>query len=172
MSECLTRTGPLFEVKADELEPMPNLAKSWEWSEDGHKLTMHLIEGAKWSDGVRLQRRRRDVLLGRQRRRSQRHRRSIGATPETFGDGTTLDEGRRLHRQVDLQGCVPRAVPLHDGLWHVLPAARRISSSRSIPSTSDQYLRRVQERLPARIPELPGDGRAGCRWNTVPTTSS
>ncbi|MBU2531830.1 MAG: ABC transporter substrate-binding protein, partial [Alphaproteobacteria bacterium] len=52
MYECLTRTGPLFEVKAEELEPMPNLAKSWEWSEDGHELTMHLIEGAKWSDGV------------------------------------------------------------------------------------------------------------------------
>ena len=52
MYECLTRTGPMFEVKADELEPMPNLAKSWEWSEDGHELTMHLIEGAKWSDGV------------------------------------------------------------------------------------------------------------------------
>jgi peptide/nickel transport system substrate-binding protein len=51
LSECLTRTGPLFMVKADELEPMPNLAKSWEWSEDGHELTMHLIEGAKWSDG-------------------------------------------------------------------------------------------------------------------------
>ncbi len=50
--ECLTRTGPLFEVKADELEPMPNLAKGWDWSEDGHELTMHLIEGAKWSDGV------------------------------------------------------------------------------------------------------------------------
>ncbi len=44
MYECLTRTGPLFQVKADELEPLPNLAKSWEWSEDGHELTMHLIE--------------------------------------------------------------------------------------------------------------------------------
>lgn len=52
MYECLTRTGPLFEVKAEELEPMPNLAKGWDWSEDGHVLTMHLIEGAKWSDGV------------------------------------------------------------------------------------------------------------------------
>ena len=49
--ECLTRTGPLFMVKAEELEPMPNLAKSWEWSEDGHELTMYLVEGAKWSDG-------------------------------------------------------------------------------------------------------------------------
>ena len=66
MFECLTRTGPLFEVKAKELEPMPNLAKSWDWSADGHQLTMHLIEGAKWSDGVAVQRRRRHVLLGRQ----------------------------------------------------------------------------------------------------------
>jgi peptide/nickel transport system substrate-binding protein len=51
MHECLTRTGPLFEVKAEELEPLPNLAKSWEWSEDGHTLTMHIVEGIKWSDG-------------------------------------------------------------------------------------------------------------------------
>jgi peptide/nickel transport system substrate-binding protein len=31
---------------------LPNLAKSWEWSEDGTELTMHLIKGAKWSDGT------------------------------------------------------------------------------------------------------------------------
>ncbi len=49
--ECLTRTGPLFEVNANDLQPLPNLAKSWEWSEDGKTLTVHLIEGAKWSDG-------------------------------------------------------------------------------------------------------------------------
>lgn len=49
--ECLTRTGPLFEVKPEDLQPLPNLAKSWEWSEDGKVLTVHLIEGAKWSDG-------------------------------------------------------------------------------------------------------------------------
>jgi peptide/nickel transport system substrate-binding protein len=49
--ECLTRTGPLFQVNAADLQPMPNLAKSWEWSEDGKVLTVHLIEGAKWSDG-------------------------------------------------------------------------------------------------------------------------
>ena len=50
--ECLTRTGPLFEVNSADLEPMPNLAKAWEWSEDGKTLTVHLIEGAKWSDGA------------------------------------------------------------------------------------------------------------------------
>ena len=51
VQECLTRTGPMFQLKADELKPMPNLARSWEWSKDGKSLTMHLIEGAKWSDG-------------------------------------------------------------------------------------------------------------------------
>lgn len=50
--ECLTRTGPLFEVNSADLQPMPNLAKAWEWSEDGKTLTVHLIEGAKWSDGA------------------------------------------------------------------------------------------------------------------------
>ncbi len=30
MFECLTRTAPLFQVEADDMEPLPNLAKSWE----------------------------------------------------------------------------------------------------------------------------------------------
>ena len=48
--QALVKTGPLYRANQD-LEPFPNLAKSWEWSEDGHQLTMHLLEGAKWSDG-------------------------------------------------------------------------------------------------------------------------
>ncbi|MCB0130979.1 MAG: ABC transporter substrate-binding protein, partial [Caldilineaceae bacterium] len=47
---ALVKTGPLFRADQD-VEPLPNTAKSWEWSEDGLELTMHLIEGAKWSDG-------------------------------------------------------------------------------------------------------------------------
>jgi len=47
----LIKTGPLYRADQD-IEPMPNIAKSWEWSEDGMQLTMHLIEGAFWSDGV------------------------------------------------------------------------------------------------------------------------
>ncbi len=47
----LVKTGPLFRADQD-IEPFPNLAMSWEWSEDGKELTMHLIEGAKWSDGM------------------------------------------------------------------------------------------------------------------------
>jgi len=48
--QSLVKTGPLFRADQD-LEPFPNLAKSWEWSEDGLELTMHLMEGVKWSDG-------------------------------------------------------------------------------------------------------------------------
>jgi peptide/nickel transport system substrate-binding protein len=47
--EALLVVGPLF--RSEKVEPWPNLAKSWEWSDDGTELTMHLIEGAKWSDG-------------------------------------------------------------------------------------------------------------------------
>ena len=46
MYECLTRTGPLFLVNSDDLEPLPNLAKSWDLCEDGMQLTINLIEGA------------------------------------------------------------------------------------------------------------------------------
>ena len=48
--QALVKTGPLFRADQD-VEPFPNLAKSWDWSEDGLELTMHLMEGVKWSDG-------------------------------------------------------------------------------------------------------------------------
>lgn len=47
----LVATGPLYRATQD-IEPMPQLAKSWSWSADGKELTMKLIEGAFWSDGV------------------------------------------------------------------------------------------------------------------------
>ncbi len=46
----LLKSGPIYR-RGDAIEPLPHLAKSWEWSDDGYELTMHLIEGAKWSDG-------------------------------------------------------------------------------------------------------------------------
>ncbi len=49
-NDGLVKLGPMWMLESPE--PIPNLAKSWEWSEDGKTLTMHLIEGAKWSDGV------------------------------------------------------------------------------------------------------------------------
>lgn len=52
IQECLVRNGPLWQVKAEEQSgPLPNLAKSWEWSDNKTELTMHLVEGIKWSDG-------------------------------------------------------------------------------------------------------------------------
>ncbi|MDP1731111.1 MAG: ABC transporter substrate-binding protein, partial [Devosia sp.] len=90
MSECLTRTGPLFMIKAEELEPLPNLAKSWEWSEDGHVLTMHLIEGAKWSDGDPFD--TEDAMFYWEDNVLDPNVSPLnGATPESFGKGTTLE---------------------------------------------------------------------------------
>jgi peptide/nickel transport system substrate-binding protein len=90
ISECLTRTGPLFMVGAEELRPLPNLAKSWEWSEDGHELTMELIEGAKWSDGDPFD--SEDVMFFWEDNVLDPNVTPVnGASPETFGTGTTLE---------------------------------------------------------------------------------
>ncbi|RUW35572.1 MULTISPECIES: ABC transporter substrate-binding protein [unclassified Mesorhizobium] len=89
LSECLTRTAPLFQVDAKDTEPLPNLARNWEWSKDGHKLTMHLVEGAKWSDGVPFN--ADDVMFYWDDEVVDPNVSPLnGATPETFGVGTTL----------------------------------------------------------------------------------
>lgn len=89
LSECLTRTAPLFQVEAKDTEPLPNLARSWDWSSDGHKLTMHLIEGAKWSDGVPFN--ADDVMFYWDDEVVDPNVSPLnGATPESFGVGTTL----------------------------------------------------------------------------------
>ena len=49
--EGLVEPAHMWMLK-NPVEPAPNLATSWEWSEDGKTLTMHLLEGAKWSDGA------------------------------------------------------------------------------------------------------------------------
>ena len=89
MSECLTRTAPLFQVEAKDIEPLPNLAKAWEWSADGHRLTMHLIEGAKWSDGDAFD--ADDVMFFWEDNVLDPNVSPLnGATQESFGPGTTL----------------------------------------------------------------------------------
>jgi peptide/nickel transport system substrate-binding protein len=90
LSECLTRTAPLFQVNAQDTEPLPNLAKSWEWSEDGHKLTMHLVKGAKWSDGHPFT--ADDVMFYWEDAVLDPNVSPLGggASPEAFGEGTTL----------------------------------------------------------------------------------
>lgn len=89
MQECLTRISPLFQVPATELEPLPNLAKSWEWSEDGHRLTMKLVEGARWSDGDPFD--SEDVMFYWEDNILDPNVNPLyPATQETFGEGTTL----------------------------------------------------------------------------------
>jgi peptide/nickel transport system substrate-binding protein len=88
--ECLTRTGPLFQIRAEELQPLPNLARSWQWSEDGHELTMTLVEGIKWSDGDPFD--AEDVMFYWEDHVIDPNvTPTNGASPETFGEGTTLE---------------------------------------------------------------------------------
>ena len=49
--ESLVKSGPMF-LRSDTLEPLPNLATDWAWSDDGLQLEMNIIRGAKWSDGA------------------------------------------------------------------------------------------------------------------------
>ena len=158
--ECLTRTGPLFMVDAEDLEPLPNLAKSWDWSEDGKELTIHLIEGAKWSDGDPFD--ADDMMFYWDDHVIDPELTPLnGASPETFGDGTTLDEGRRLHGEVHLHPApFPRPGALRARLRHLLPGAEPRHEA-AAPEVLGQHLRPVHQRLPADLHELPGDGRLG-----------
>ena len=91
LQECLTRTGPLFQVKAEELAPLPNVAKSWEWSADGKQLTMKLIEGAKWSDGDAFD--ADDIMYHWEYNIKDPEVNPLGGeTVETFGAGTELEK--------------------------------------------------------------------------------
>ena len=44
-------TEGLLTISADHKTILPNLAKSWSYSDDGLQLTVHLRRGLKWSDG-------------------------------------------------------------------------------------------------------------------------
>lgn len=87
VAECLTRTGPLFTINAQEQEPLPNLAKNWQWSDDGRTLTMHLIEGAKWSDGHPFTS---EDIMFYWNDNVQDTNVAAFASPDTFGAGTQL----------------------------------------------------------------------------------
>ncbi|GHT91153.1 periplasmic alpha-galactoside-binding protein [Spirochaetia bacterium] len=51
ISQTLLSSGPAY-LRSDANEPFPSLVTDWTWSGDGLTLTMNLIKGAKWSDGV------------------------------------------------------------------------------------------------------------------------
>jgi len=43
-------TGPMFLTQ--DVSAIPQLVKSYEWNDDNTVLTLHFLEGVKWSDGV------------------------------------------------------------------------------------------------------------------------
>lgn len=89
--ECLTRTGPLFMINAEDLEPLPNLAKSWDWSDDGMQLVVNLIEGAKWSDGEGFD--ADDLVFYWDHHVMDPQITPLnGANPDSFGPGTTMEK--------------------------------------------------------------------------------
>lgn len=107
--ECLTRTGPLFQVNAADLQPLPNLARSWEWAADGKSLTVHLIEGAKWSDGDPFDTEDidfywNDIVMDPDATPL------MGASQETYGAGTTLDIIDAYTFKMNFQTAFPESV--------------------------------------------------------------
>ncbi|MHA3979208.1 ABC transporter substrate-binding protein [Halovulum sp. GXIMD14794] len=87
--ECLVSTGPMWQLSDAKIEPLPNLATSWEWSEDGHQLTMHLLEGAKWSDGDPFD--AEDIMFFWEDNVLDPQV-PARITGDTFGEGTTLEK--------------------------------------------------------------------------------
>jgi peptide/nickel transport system substrate-binding protein len=45
---------PILRIDWDDSTIVPNIAESWEYSDDGLTFTLHLREGMKWSDGAPL----------------------------------------------------------------------------------------------------------------------
>jgi peptide/nickel transport system substrate-binding protein len=108
LSECLTRTAPLFQVQAKDTEPLPNLAKSWDWSE-GRPQADHASGRRREVVGWRaLRRRRHHVLLGRRSRRSERlaaRRRRVAGSLWRWHDA---EEDRRLHVEWTFKDAFPK----------------------------------------------------------------
>jgi peptide/nickel transport system substrate-binding protein len=90
LMECLTRTGPLFTINPADLQPLPNLAKSWTWSEDGMSLDIQLVEGIRWSDGDPFDTADIDFYWNHVVMDPEVTP-LMGASQETYGVGTTLE---------------------------------------------------------------------------------
>lgn len=87
--ECLTRQGPRWQIKGDEQSvPLPDLAKSWEWSDDNKTVTLNLMKGVKWSDGDAFD--TEDVRFWREDNVQDENVTSRLAADSFGGEGTTM----------------------------------------------------------------------------------
>ncbi|WP_417248795.1 ABC transporter substrate-binding protein [Celeribacter sp.] len=161
LSECLTRTGPLFMIEPEDLEPMPNLAKSWEWSEDGKTLTVHLIEGAKWSDGDPfdmddIEFYWNDHVLNPDITPLN------GATQASFGEGTTLERVDDYTFNFHFQTPFPEQVLYNMAYGNFCPGPSHILKPEH-PSYSDNTVEEYKNAFPPEMMNVPVMGA----WVTV-----
>ncbi len=150
IAPCLVTTGPIWQLTPERIEPLPELATRWEWSQDGHQLTMHLLEGAKWSDGAPFS--ADDVMFFWQDNVSDPNV-PARVQPGVFGEGTRLE---KLDDNT-IRWTFPEARPIANlykmgwggvcpGPAHILkPLHPRYNSS----ATYDSYVRALApEKLP------------------------
>ncbi|MCL6270506.1 ABC transporter substrate-binding protein [Sansalvadorimonas sp. 2012CJ34-2] len=150
VAECLTRTGPLFTLNSDEQEPLPNLAKSWEWSEDGKQLTMNLIKGAKWSDGNPFD--TEDIIFLWEDNIQDTNVPSR-ASPGTFGNGTTLKALDKYTLQWTFKDAFPMQNLFAMGFFNMCPGPSHILKPEhpryNADATYDSY---INAQKPDQVP--------------------
>lgn len=154
MSECLTRTSPLFQVQGKDMEPLPNLAKSWEWSKDGHTLTMHLIEGAKWSDGYPFD--SEDVMFHWEDNVLDPNVNPLnGASPETFGAGTMLKAIDKYTVAWTFKDAFPRQYLYSMAYGTFCPGPSHILKTKHPKYNKDMTYEQYKNGLPADFMNIP-----------------
>ncbi|WGF88424.1 ABC transporter substrate-binding protein [Marinivivus vitaminiproducens] len=123
ISQCLVRNGPVWMLTPEKTEPLPQLATSWEWSEDGKALTMHLLEGAKWSDGDPFD--AEDVMFMWEDNISDMNVPAWGR-PQAFGEGTTLERVDDYTIRWRFQNAFPTATLYQMGYQKLCPGPSHI----------------------------------------------
>lgn len=153
LSECLTRTGPLFQVNPEDLEPLPNLAKSWEWSDDGMILTLHLVEGAKWSDGDPFD--SEDLMFYWNDHIMNPEITPLnGASQDTFGAGTTMEAVDAYTVQMRFTSERPEQVLYDLAYGNFCPGPSHLLKPQH-PSHSDNSYEQYQNAFPPDYLNMP-----------------
>jgi peptide/nickel transport system substrate-binding protein len=157
MWECLTRTGPLFRVRAEEVAPMPNLAKSWEWSEDGHQLTMQLVEGVKWSDGDPFD--AEDVMFFWEDHILDTNiAPQGGASREVFGKNTTLEALDPYNIRWTFEEVRPEAVLYEMAFGKFCPLPSHVMKPQHPTYNADNTYEEYKNAFPPEFQNFPGLG--------------